>query len=313
MRRPSRSRVAVATGLSLGAAVAGLLFAPAASAAPTLPTVPADVPVLPALTASPAHPVEGDEVTVSGVDCTAMDGTDETYVIAALDVDLDDPNSEPADVQDAAPAADGTWSVTFTFAKGTAGDHTVDAFCLHYSGNAVEEYPTKSITVAASTPDPTPAPEPTPAPVVDPVTQPNTPGTAEKSGSSTGSATPGARITKVIGGFKPHEVVHLTLHSTPVDLGTFTADANGVVTATFTLPAGTVVGTHHLVFEGAQGTHYVAALTVAAAATTTASGSELAYTGADVAVPLVGGLVLLGAGAGAMVVGRRRKAEAPTV
>lgn len=302
MRRPSRSRVAVATGLSLGTAAAGLLLAPAALAAEALP----------ALSLSASTVAEGGEVTVSGEGCTSNDADDAVEVVTARDVDPEtgDVPDLGTDLLGAEVHEDGTWSVTYAFEAGSAGDHTIDAVCLHYD-ETFEEYPQATVTVtggSTSTPTPTKSPEA----VVDPVKQANTPGTADKS-SRTATATPGAKITKVIAGFQPHEVVTLTLHSTPVVLGTFTADAAGVVTATFTLPAGTAAGEHHLVFEGDEGTHFVTALTVAAAAAPVASGSELAYTGADIAVPLVGGIVLVAAGAGAVVVGRRRKTEAAQV
>jgi hypothetical protein len=106
---------------------------------------------------------------------------------------------------------------------------------------------------------------------------------------------------KVLKGFQPYEKVTLVLHSTPVELGTFTADANGVVTAEFTLPTGTPLGQHTLAYTGDKGSYFEDPLTL------TADGKALAYTGASIGLPLVGGSVLLAAGAGALVVGRRRR------
>src|SRR4051794_37876667 len=60
MSRLSRTRVAVATGLTLGTASAGLLFAPAASAAPA----PLPIPVL-----SPATVVPGQTFTLTLSGC----------------------------------------------------------------------------------------------------------------------------------------------------------------------------------------------------------------------------------------------------
>ena len=53
-------------------------------------------------------------------------------------------------------------------------------------------------------------------------------------------------------GFLPGEQVAVSLHSSSIDLGTFTADQSGVVTVTFKIPQGFDVGTHSIVFTGAQ-------------------------------------------------------------
>ena len=111
----------------------------------------------------------------------------------------------------------------------------------------------------------------------------------------------------MIAGFQPHEWVTLTMHSTPTVVGKFQADANGVVTAEFTLPAGTPAGTHTFVYEGDAGTYFQESFTV------TAGGKKLAYTGADMTVPLTLGLGLVVAGACALVVSRRKTAGAPQV
>ena len=53
-------------------------------------------------------------------------------------------------------------------------------------------------------------------------------------------------------GFLPGEHVSVTVHSTPVQLGTFTADARGTVKTAFTIPKGFGVGAHKVTFTGAR-------------------------------------------------------------
>ena len=298
----SRSRVAVASGLTLGTAVASLAFAPAAFAAPE---------TLPALEVSSSTVVAGGSITVSGTACKA--NADYADAAAFVLTDLDEVFGLEEQL-----VADGTWSVTLDFPANTApGEYFLYAGC----DNAYYDldggfYPEESITVTAAGSVSTPTPTKTETQVV--VTRAirgaaaNTAGiTSTTKGSTNAAATaPGTQITKILKGFKPGEKVTVVLHSTPTVLGTFTADANGVVTATFTVPAGTAAGTHTLVFEGNQGSYFQEAFQVAAAAQTASSGG-LAYTGADVAVPLALGGALVLAGGGALLVSRRRTAQAP--
>jgi hypothetical protein len=308
MSRMSRPRAVVATGLTLGTAAAGLFFAPAASAAdPTVTPVETDWTVT-----GPSSVVAGQTFTLEGTDClyqTEGAGGDVDTYPATVGIFTDSLSEDPADfVFEAAPDAAGDWSASVFFPADTpAGEHVIDVSCIKsYNGGTEERdeyYQYFKLTVTAPG---TAAPAPTtPAPSVVGSTDPaaNTAGTGSKTGAAT--ATPGAKITKVFTGFQPFEEVTLVLHSDPVVLGTFTADADGVVTAEFTLPAGTAVGTHHLVLDGNMGTHYSETIVVAAGTTTASSGS-LAYTGANVGLPLALGAGLLVAGGGALVVTRRR-------
>ncbi|MBB3678387.1 hypothetical protein [Modestobacter versicolor] len=278
----SRTRVAVATGLTLGTATAGLLLAPAALAAPAAPSVS------PSSTLAP-----GAAYTISGTGCAqATDTTEAPFV--SLTPDVDDPQmGDGTDTN-----ADGSWSFELT-APTELGTYAYRLTCDQYTSEF--RYPSVVITVTADgKPVPTATPS-TAAPAFVPGAKPNTPGIAPASSTgATNVAAPGQQITRVLKGFKPNEVVTLVLHSTPVTLGTYTADANGVVTATFTLPAGTVLGTHTLAYDGNLGSHYESTITL------TADGKALAYTGASVTLPLVGGTVLVAAGAGALLLGRRR-------
>ena len=66
-------------------------------------------------------------------------------------------------------------------------------------------------------------------------------------------------------GFQPFEVVEIWLYSTPMLLGTLTADADGVISGSFTVPSGTPAGTHHIVLFDEAETQYTSVdLTVAA-------------------------------------------------
>lgn len=111
-------------------------------------------------------------------------------------------------------------------------------------------------------------------------------------------------------GYKPFEVVEIWLHSTPVLLGTLTADAQGRISGRFAIPANTPAGTHHIVMVDSAGVERVSdAITVALpaavkpAAGKPAAGSPaaLAHTGVDVtagwialAMLVLGGLAFVG-------------------
>jgi LPXTG-motif cell wall-anchored protein len=115
----------------------------------------------------------------------------------------------------------------------------------------------------------------------------------------------GEVVVLKLSGYKPHEWVTVTMRSTPVELGRFQADANGVVNIRFTIPRNGAVGSSHtLTFSGSLGTpDFVLPFTLGAPA------KALAYTGADVTVPLALGGALVLVGGGALVVARRRKTE----
>ncbi|MEI4273267.1 hypothetical protein TEK04_16210 [Klenkia sp. LSe6-5] len=140
-----------------------------------------------------------------------------------------------------------------------------------------------------------------------PTTPPSPPSTSSAPGSATAAATTvaaGRQQTVTAGGFAPGETVRGTLYSTPVDLGTAVADAQGVATFTFTVPAGLEPGVHTVTAVG---------LTSGATSTVTftvTAGATLATTGADVG-PLLGlGALAVGAGAALAVAGSRSRRTA---
>jgi hypothetical protein len=154
------------------------------------------------------------------------------------------------------------------------------------------------------------------APVSTPVTPPvstpvgtpaPTPPAVEEVAAETIVA--GRQQTVALSGFQPGEEVRGVLRSTPVDLGTVVADANGVATFTFTVPAGVEAGTHTVTMTGlTSGVERKATFEVTEPAAPAGTGG-LAYTGAEVVPLLALGGGLLAAGAAAVTVaGRRRSA-----
>lgn len=143
-----------------------------------------------------------------------------------------------------------------------------------------------------------------------PSSVPTANGPLTTSGISTGSVTPGSTITVSGTGYAPFSTVTVLVYSTPTVLGTAQADANGAFTFTGKLPAGLAAGSHTLVAAGVDGAgnprYLTQAITVGGAAGSGASGG-LAYTGADIAVPTIGGLAALAVGGGLVLAGRRRR------
>lgn len=113
-------------------------------------------------------------------------------------------------------------------------------------------------------------------------------------------------------GFEPGQKIAFELRSDPVALGSLTADASGVLSGSFRIPAGTPAGAHTLVALNAESEIVASvALQVAAASGDAVSGGAaggedaLANTGADLpsfALMTASGLLL----AGLLLVRRRR-------
>jgi LPXTG-motif cell wall-anchored protein len=277
MTRPNARRIA-GGAVTLGTAAAALLLgAPAASAA-DLPT-----PTVSATTIAP-----NSYVTVSGTGCLEP-GTVPlpAGIIIAGDSGLQIGGAGMAQ-------ADGSWSIKALVGAGsTLGTHQIKVTCDRYDGEAAYGAVTVTIGTASTTPAPAPAPKPL-------ATGNRT--TLDKITNGT-PFTLGEHFSASYPGFKPFEVVTIVLHSTPQNVGTFTADASGVVTVSFSIPAGTVSGSHSLTMSGSLGTSFAQALTVS-------SSRSLAYTGTDVTAPLTVGGSLLLVGGGLLVAARRRKAAA---
>ena len=301
MSRTSRPRTVATTGLTLGFAAASLFLAPAAFAAGSLPdlTVPESV-------------AAGSTLTFSGEQCLPTKEGQPANVIVF--VGPSDAESLDEVVQIAGtPDAAGKWkAVVPVAAEAPLGEYTIDATCEPYAGAkdfAEYEWATFQVVAAAapSTAAPTTAAPSSTAPAeFKPGARPNTPGVASTSTAKTtgAAAAPGQKVVKVLKGFKPGEKVTVVLHSAPVEVATAIADANGVVTIEFTVPAGTPLGNHTLTYTGSEGTYFEEPLQL------TADGKALAYTGASIALPLTLGAGLLAVGGGVLVATRRRSSGA---
>jgi LPXTG-motif cell wall-anchored protein len=262
MTRPHLRRSAGAA-LTLGTAAAALLLgAPAASAAD-----------LPAPTVSKSNVAAGEDFTISGTSCVevAEDGGVTPWVSTTGPVGVE--------VNSAYPANDGSWSMPISFAPDQpSGVYQVTVSCDSYD----HQRPFAPVTVTVGT---------VPSAATSTSTSTSTP-------AAPIAAAPGARFVKTFSGFQPNERVHVILHSTPRDMGWFTADGNGVVTVSFTTPAD-LSGDHTLELSGDKGTTQSHAVRLA-------SSAKLAYTGTDVSVPLALGGALIASGAGVLVLVRRR-------
>jgi LPXTG-motif cell wall-anchored protein len=206
--------------------------------------------------------------------------------------------------------------------------YSVSVYAVGEPGTYLEAGSTTALTTEV-------VPEPRPAPVVP-----------ESSGqlvpkSPLDDVTVGERIEVSGSGYLPNSTVVLVVYSTPQVLGTVVTDGTGAFTTTVQLPAGLPAGSHTLVASGvdpdgnprdltspvtvtvsstgapgtsdagpAGGATGTGGAGASATSTTPAatSPSGLASTGADVALPVVAGLVALIAGAGLVVAGRRRAA-----
>lgn len=144
----------------------------------------------------------------------------------------------------------------------------------------------------------------------------------------TGSVTdttpaPGQQITVEVTGLLPFSTVVVEMRSTPVMLGTFTADANGVLRVAVTVPANASFGSHTIVAtgvspSGAPVTASIPVTVTSTAATTTPGGTGgtggtgvtfLPRTGADLAALLTVGGALVIAGGAAVRTARRHTAD----
>jgi len=284
MSRVSPLRVAAATGLAVGAAAVGVAF----------PALALAEDPLPAVTVTPANVAAGSAFTVSGTECLQLGKDNIGQVMAYVTTDV-------ATVRAATEVAeDGTWSVSLTFPAGTPdGTHKISAECDVYF--VTTPYPAASVTVGAA-----PAATTAPAKAVVTVKGGVTSVTAAPGQSLTPDtpAAPGQRFALTLPSFAPNEKTTWVLHSTPRKLGTFTADASGTLSASLTIPAGVEAGNHELRVTRADGSVVTYPIRIAAA------GESLAYTGADVTVPLVAGGALLAAGTGILFAARRRSAGA---
>jgi hypothetical protein len=112
---------------------------------------------------------------------------------------------------------------------------------------------------------------------------------------STTHPSAGGQVHVVASGFKPNSSVQVSIHSAPVLLATTTADANGNIDVTVTVPSGFTPGSaHQIVASGVDPSGAQVSDTVNI---TLAGGSgSLPFTGADVLAIGVAGVALVGVG-----------------
>jgi LPXTG-motif cell wall-anchored protein len=127
----------------------------------------------------------------------------------------------------------------------------------------------------------------------------------------TGSVSPstvvaGGQLTVSAVGFTPGELVDATVRSTPVAVGTATADADGAVVLTFTVPADVEPGMHEVVLVG-QTSGVTVSVPFEVLAAATAPGT-LPVTGRTTGAQAALGIGLLGLGTGLVALARRRQA-----
>jgi hypothetical protein len=120
---------------------------------------------------------------------------------------------------------------------------------------------------------------------------------------------PGKTITVSGSGYAPNTTVTLAIYSAPQVLTTVVTDASGNFTATVTVPAGLEAGNHTLVASGVDSAGNLRYVNLAV--TVSSSGKAmLAYTGANVVPPALGGLAAVALGTGLIVVRRRASRSA---
>ena len=149
------------------------------------------------------------------------------------------------------------------------------------------------------------------APAV-PAAVPASDGTIVRADGGTGSVPAGSSVTLSGDGYLPGSTVTVVVYSEPQVLGHTLADVDGHWELTVVLPAGLVSGEHTLVASGVDAVGNPRFLTLpitvtGGAAAPAGSSGGLAYTGADVAVPAIGGLAALAVGSGLVLAGRRRR------
>jgi 5'-nucleotidase len=115
----------------------------------------------------------------------------------------------------------------------------------------------------------------------------------------------GNQVTIDSSGWKASSDVTITLHSTPVVLGTVTADASGNVHATETIPSGTAVGAHTIELTGTDPTGAPRDVTSQITVTTGSGGGSLPRTGAAIAA-MVGVALVMFFGGSALSRARKR-------
>lgn len=121
-----------------------------------------------------------------------------------------------------------------------------------------------------------------------------------------GDPVQGGKITFEGTGFAAGESVSAAVHSDPVELGDFVVAADGTLSIGWTIPADFATGDHSIVITLADGSTVSGTFTVAAASA--GGGDDLATTGAELPL-LVLGIALMMLIGGGILIARRRMAS----
>jgi hypothetical protein len=276
MSRPARA--ASGAALVLMSAVGALALAPAASAAP-----------LPKPSVSPATISQFQPFIISGSGCIDP-GTGAPGGVGVSGYEFGDGMLASSDGTWSLPTSYGVGPGTYTlnaYCELPGGRQPYPAFSVTVaapgSGPAPAPAPAPlppppPVVAPPPPPAPRPAPPRTAAPSPAPTTAPRaTPTPAPPAAPTTTTAAPapapvapgpavdctdcarvtpdepldaGERLSLSWTGFQPGEQITVVMRSTPVTLGTFTADAAGTVTAALELPDDAEGGAHTLTFSG---------------------------------------------------------------
>lgn len=250
-------------------ASAALLVLCAAAASVALATSAASAAGLPTPTTNKSLLVAGEPFQISGTGC--REDSEPAHLISVS-------VSGTQVVGKTGPAmwSDGAWSLAVSVMNPPPGPLTLSATC-HFSTGSVA-YPPVTVTIVDPSQyhrTPTPAPPPVSVPAApsntrtrttaSPSPEPEAPVTLPVPAQTPmasiipapdcsdcaqlgadGAVQPGAALALRYAGFQPGKEVTIVMHSTPVTLGTFTADASGLVTAEVTIPAAAEPGSHTL-------------------------------------------------------------------
>lgn len=137
---------------------------------------------------------------------------------------------------------------------------------------------------------------------------PTSDGPLQRAGAAGSTVAPGQEVALTGSGYAPNSEVTVLVYSAPQVLATTVADGDGRFSVEVTVPAGLAAGSHTLVAMGVDpaGDPYTLTLPITVSGGTTGAGG-LASTGADVAVPAIGGVAALAVGGALILAGRRRR------
>ncbi|AEV84032.1 hypothetical protein ACWT_3010 [Actinoplanes sp. SE50] len=141
-----------------------------------------------------------------------------------------------------------------------------------------------------------------------PATVPTTDKTLTTPAGTDNTVAPGGTVTITGEGYAPFSTVTVIIYSSPLNLGTATADAQGRISVTVTIPSGLPIGDHSIVASGVDksGNALVRRLDVKAAAKTATETPTLPTTGPAVIWLLITGAAMILTGVTARIIAARR-------